>query len=226
VVQAARGANHPRGAPRATRQYPKDAPVILPPLGASSEDSTTPPAGVSSGYPLLPVGVSSEHATPPEGASSGESATPPAGVSSVYPLPPRGVSSELVTLPPAGVSSGHSSIVPADIRQQQSSFRGAPPSALNQPSIDYSDQGQSKTSKAWEIDFDVAVALLRSLNSRVGAPTYLANVATQGETAYALEAPERLLDFIRQVQERDKAFPGTKSLMRREAGGAVKGQHH
>jgi hypothetical protein len=70
------------------------------------------------------------------------------------------------------------------------------------------------------------VALLRSLNGRVSAPTYLANVATQGETAYALEAPERLLDFIRQVQERDKAFPGTKSLMRQEAGGAVKGQHY
>ena len=225
VVQAARGADHPGGAPRATRQYPEDAPVILPPEGVSSEDSTTPPAGVSSGYPLPPEGVSSEHATPPEGASSGESATPPAGVSSVYPLPPRGVSSELVTLPPAGVSSGHSSIVPADIRQQQSGFGGAPPSALDQPSIDHGDRGQSETSEARETDFDVAVALLRSLDGRVGAPTYLANIATQGETAYALEAPERLLDFIRQVQERDKAFPGNESLTRREAGGADKGQH-
>ena len=199
--------------------------MILPPEGVSSEDSTTPPAGVSSGYPLPPEGVSSEHATPPEGASSGESATPPAGVSSVYPLPPRGVSSELVTLPPAGVSSGHSSIVPADIRQQQTGFGGAPPSALDQPSIDHGDRGQSETSEARETDFDVAVALLRSLDGRVGAPTYLANIATQGETAYALEAPERLLDFIRQVQERDKAFPGNESLTRREAGGADKGQH-
>ena len=96
---------------------------------------------MSLGYPLLPVGVSLEHAMPPEGASLGESATPPAGVSSVYPLLPRGVSSELVTLPPVGVSLGHSSIVPADIRQQQSSFGGAPPLALDQPSIDYGDRG-------------------------------------------------------------------------------------
>jgi hypothetical protein len=166
------------------------------------------------GYPLPPVGVSSEHATPPEGASLGESATPPAGVSSVYPLLPRGVSLELVTLPPVGVSLGHSSIVPADIRQQQSGFGGAPPSALNQPSIDHSDQGQSETSKAQETDFNIAVALLRSLNSQVSAPTYLANVATQGETAYALEALERLLNFIRQVQEQDKAFPRNESLTR------------
>ena len=70
------------------------------------------------------------------------------------------------------------------------------------------------------------MALLRSLDSQVSAPTYLANVATQGETAYALEALERLLDFIRQVQERDKAFPGNESLTRRESGGAGKGQHH
>jgi hypothetical protein len=70
---------------------------------------------VSSGYPLLPIGVSSEHTTPPEGVSSGESATLPAGVSLVYPLLPRGISLELVTLLPAGVSLGHSSIVPADI---------------------------------------------------------------------------------------------------------------
>jgi hypothetical protein len=70
---------------------------------------------VSLGYPLLPIGVSLEHATLPKGASLGESATPPVGISLVYPLPPRGVSLELVTLLPIGISLGYSSIVPVDI---------------------------------------------------------------------------------------------------------------
>jgi hypothetical protein len=70
---------------------------------------------VSLGYPLLPIGISLEHATPPKGISLGESIMLPTGVSLVYPLLPRGVSSELVTLPPAGVSLGYSSIVPIDI---------------------------------------------------------------------------------------------------------------
>ena len=70
---------------------------------------------MSLGYPLLPIGVSLEHATLPKGASLGESVILPIGVSLVYPLLPRGISLELVTLLPAGVSLGHSSIVPADI---------------------------------------------------------------------------------------------------------------
>ena len=70
---------------------------------------------MSLGYPLLPIGVSLEHATPPKGASLGESAILPVGVSLVYPLLPRSVSLELVTLLPTGVSLGYSSIIPIDI---------------------------------------------------------------------------------------------------------------
>jgi hypothetical protein len=116
--------------------------------------------------------------------------------------------------------------VPEEFHRHEFGYGDSSPSALDQPSIDHCGRGRTDTSEARETHFDVAKALLCSLDGRIGAPTKLANEAAQDESAYALEIPERLTEFIRQVQERDKAYPANESLTRREAGGAKKGQHY
>jgi hypothetical protein len=47
--------------------------------------------------------------------------------------------------------------------------------------------------------------------------------ATQDESAYALEIPDLLSDYIRETQERDKAYQVHEPLTHREEGGARKG---
>jgi hypothetical protein len=116
--------------------------------------------------------------------------------------------------------------VPEEFHRHEFGLGDSSPPALDHPSIDHCDRGRSDDTEARETDFDVAEALLRSLDGRVGAPANLANDAARDESAYALETPERLTEFIREVQERDKAYPGNESLTRRAAGGAKKGQHH
>jgi hypothetical protein len=77
--------------------------------------------------------------------------------------------------------------------------------------------------EAGERSLEVTRGLLRDLSQGVASPTYLAQQATQDESAYALDIPNRLSDYVRETQERDKAYFEFEPLTRREAGGARKG---
>jgi hypothetical protein len=99
----------------------------------------------------------------------------------------------------AAASCQSSKTVPGEFRRHEFSFRDTSPSALDQPSTGHGGQDQSNSFKARGTDFDVAEALLRDLNRQVSSPTYLANDAAQDKSAYALDIPERLTNYIRQV---------------------------
>ncbi|KNG45587.1 gag/polymerase/env polyprotein [Stemphylium lycopersici] len=70
--------------------------------------------------------------------------------------------------------------------------------------------------------FDVSKGLLGSLDSKYLSPNSLAREATQGEDAFALEPLDLLLQHIRRVQERDRAYYGNEALTRRAEGEANK----
>lgn len=99
----------------------------------------------------------------------------------------------------------------------------SPPAAL---ATGHDDQRTGEEFEARRPNSDVTTGLLRSLDGRVSSPNHLALEATRDESAYALEIPDRLSDYVRQVQERDKAYFAQESLTRREPGGAKKGTAH
>ncbi|RYN56960.1 hypothetical protein AA0117_g13232 [Alternaria alternata] len=71
-------------------------------------------------------------------------------------------------------------------------------------------------------EFDVSQGLLRNLDSKYLSPNSLAHEAAQGDDAFALEPPDLLLQHIRLVQERDRAYHGNEALTRRAEGEANK----
>jgi hypothetical protein len=75
--------------------------------------------------------------------------------------------------------------------------------------------------KARGPDFDITKELLQSLN-KVLLSNNLAQEAAQEESAYTLDVSERLIDYIKQVQERDLAHV---LLTRWEAGAAKTDAH-
>jgi transposase InsO family protein len=87
------------------------------------------------------------------------------------------------------------------------------------------DEVSAVQSEAWAREHAVTHGLLHHSEHRIPSPNYLAHEAARDESAYALETPDCLLDFIRQVQERDKAYLDLEARTRREAGGAKKGDH-
>ncbi|UPX16866.1 uncharacterized protein EKO05_0007249 [Ascochyta rabiei] len=124
---------------------------------------------------------------------------------------------------PAGVRQPPE-VVPEEFHRHQVGHRDSSPTDPDPPSI---DQSQDRpVTEARGPNFDVAEALLRSLDGRVGAPTNLANEAAQGDSAFALDTPAILADFVKQVQQRDVLYPGKLSLTTGTDGGAKKAQHH
>jgi hypothetical protein len=68
----------------------------------------------------------------------------------------------------------------------------------------------------------VSQGLLRNLDSKYLSPNSLAHEAAQGDNAFALEPLDLLLQHIRLVQERDRAYHGNEALTRRAEGEANK----
>ena len=90
------------------------------------------------------------------------------------------------------------------------------------PSIVDDDGAGDGNAEAGDRVQQVTDGLLRSLTAGT-SPNSLAVTATQDESAFALEVPDLLSDYIRDVQERDKAYLVHEPLTRREEGGARKG---
>jgi hypothetical protein len=61
-------------------------------------------------------------------------------------------------------------------------------------------------SKANKRTREITEALLRDCIYKVSLPHYLAREATQEESAYALDIPDQLNQYIREVQEQDLAY--------------------
>jgi hypothetical protein len=79
----------------------------------------------------------------------------------------------------------------SDISDESHHSGHARPTGKDCPCVDTEFEARSP-------DFDVAAGLLWSLDN-VSSPNYLAQEAAQDESAYALDIPERLTDYIRQV---------------------------
>jgi hypothetical protein len=63
-------------------------------------------------------------------------------------------------------------------------------------------------SKANERTREITEALLCDCTYGVSLPYYLAREATREESAYALDIPDQLNQYICKVQEQDLAYPG------------------
>jgi transposase InsO family protein len=78
-------------------------------------------------------------------------------------------------------------------------------------------------SEADERTREITEALLRDCTHGVSSPHHLAREATREESAYALDIPDQLNQYIREVQERDLAYPGFEAQTHWRVGGAKKG---
>ncbi|KAF1354194.1 hypothetical protein EJ07DRAFT_158801 [Lizonia empirigonia] len=85
------------------------------------------------------------------------------------------------------------------------------------------DRVEADESEAWGRDREITEGLDRDTDHGISSPTSLAIEATRDESTYALDIPSLLSDYIREVQERDKAYLDLESRTRRDEGGAKKG---
>jgi hypothetical protein len=77
-------------------------------------------------------------------------------------------------------------------------------------------------SKAQGKGFNVVYALKTRYRNAIASPTHLAQEAAQDKLAYALETLEQLINYIKQVQQQDKAYPGLILQMNWELGVTAK----
>jgi hypothetical protein len=130
---------------------------------------------------------------------------------------------------PVGGPTGTQQRPGVDAKQDDKEF---PSTALENDDTSSSDsQAESMGESRWENDLgagtdrDVASLFLeRPVLYPTCSPTHLAVGAVQEETAFALEVPERLAEYIRDVQEADVAYQQNVALAEKcMAGNAKKG---